>query len=142
LSQALLPAIQQGLEKSGRERAAVKVTVTAFAVTALEEDLFVRAQIAFYASTPSYRAVMDLHGWGEVAEKLSGMARFGQWGEMATQINDEMLNTFAVVASAADLPAALRQRYGGVADRLGLYLPFTPGERDEFWKMVIAAIKG
>ncbi|HEX7973398.1 MAG TPA: TIGR03617 family F420-dependent LLM class oxidoreductase, partial [Anaerolineales bacterium] len=82
LSEVLMPALEQGAGKAGRTRADIKVSVTAFAVTSPEEDLFVRAQIAFYASTPSYRPVMALHGWDEIAERLSGLAARGQWGEM------------------------------------------------------------
>lgn len=133
LGEVLTPAIRQGLEKSGRERQDFKVSVTAFVVTSPEEDQFVRSQISFYASTPSYRAVMELHGWGDTAERLSGLARAGRWGEMPGLISDEMLHTVAVVCDEDHLVAALRERYAGLADRLGLYLPFIPGQRDRLW---------
>jgi len=141
LAEVLTPAVQQGLEKSGRLRGDIKISVTAFAVTASDEDLLVRSQIAFYASTPSYRAVMDLHGWGETAEKLSGLARLGKWGEMPALVSDEMLRDFAVVCSPAELPEKLLERYGGLVDRLGLYLPFVPGQRDRYWRELAAALK-
>jgi probable F420-dependent oxidoreductase len=141
LKEVVLPAIQQGAEKAGRSRAEVKVSVTAFAVSHPEEELFVRAQLAFYASTPSYRPVMALHGWGEIAERLSGLASRGEWGEMPALISPELLGTFAVVVPEADLPAALLERYQGYADRLGLYIPFKPAERDGFWKALIKAAK-
>ncbi len=138
LQEVILPAIQQGAEKSGRGRAKVAVSVTALVVCSPEDDLFVRSQIAFYASTPSYRAVMALHGWEEVAARLSKHASRGEWGEMPSLISDEMLATFAVVATLDELPAALRQRYAGLADRLGLYIPFQPGQRDELWKRFVS----
>jgi probable F420-dependent oxidoreductase len=140
LAEVLQPAIEQGLAKSGRDRADFKVSVTAFAVTSPDEDLLVRSQIAFYASTPSYRAVMDLHGWGEIAEKLSGLARLAKWGEMPGQVSDEMLEAFAVVCTPDELPKKLKERYHGLADRLGLYLPFTPGQRDGFWRDLATAL--
>ena len=96
----------------------VLLILTSLAVTSPQENLFVRSQIAFYASTPSYRAVMSLHGWDEIAERLSGLAARGEWSEMPGLISDEMLQTFAVVADPADLPAALSERYQGVADHL------------------------
>jgi probable F420-dependent oxidoreductase len=139
LHEVIAPALEQGLAKAGRPRSALKLSMTAFAVTSPQEDLFVRSQIAFYASTPSYRAVMDLHGWGETAEKLTGLARFGKWGEMPALISDEMLHSVAVVCSPAELPGKLVERYQGLADRLGLYLPFIPGERDDFWRTLVAA---
>lgn len=130
----LLPAIEAGAARSGRGRADIAISATAFVVTSPEEELFVRAQIAFYASTPSYRAVMARHGWEEVASQLSNLAARGNWGEMPGLISPEMLETFAVVAKPAELPGALRSRYAGLVDRLALYLPFIPGERDDFWR--------
>jgi len=139
LRTVLLPAIEQGAVKAGRGREAVQISATAFVVTSPEEDLFVRAQIAFYASTPSYRAVMALHGWDGAAEQLSALAGRGEWAAMPSLVTPEMLATFAVVANAADLPQALMARYQGAVDRLGLYLPFVPGERDEFWRALLRA---
>jgi probable F420-dependent oxidoreductase len=141
LVEVLQPAIHQGLAKSGRSRDEIKISATAFAVTAPDEDLLVRSQIAFYASTPSYRAVMDLHGWGEIAERLSTLARAGKWGEMPGLVSDEMMAAFAVVCSPGELPEKLKERYSGLVDRLGLYLPFTPGQRDDFWRGLAAALR-
>lgn len=139
LRTVLLPAIEQGAVIAGRGREAVQISATAFVVTSPGEDLFVRAQIAFYASTPSYRAVMALHGWDDVAEQLSALAGRGEWAAMPALITTEMLATFATVASPADLPQALMARYQGAVDRLGLYLPFVPGERDGFWRALLSA---
>lgn len=141
LVEVLQPAIEQGLEKSGRSREEIKISTTAFAVTSPDEDLLVRSQIAFYASTPSYRAVMDLHGWGEIAERLSGLARAGKWGEMPGLVSDNMLAEFAVVCDPEALAEKLQERYGGLVERLGLYLPFVPGQRDRFWRGLVAAFK-
>ncbi len=141
LRESILPAIEQGLDRAGRERSSISVAITAFVVTSPEEDLFVRSQLAFYASTPSYRPVMALHGWESVAEQLSGLAARGQWGEMPGCISDEMLATFAVVATPAELPGLLRKRYAGQADRLSLYQPYLPGARDEFWGDFLAAMR-
>jgi probable F420-dependent oxidoreductase len=137
LKEVLLPAIELGAAKAGRSRAEVKITASPFVVTAPGEDPFVRSQIAFYASTPSYRPVMALHGWEQVAERLSGHASRGEWGEMPALIDDGMLATFAVVVPAEELAAALAERYAGLADRLMLYLPFKPGERDDLWRALL-----
>jgi probable F420-dependent oxidoreductase len=136
MQEIILPAVQQGLVKSGRSRQDIKICTTAFVITSPEEQTFVRSQIAFYASTPSYRAVMELHGWRETAERLSSLAVRGQWEEMPSLINDEMLAEFAVQSSSDELPAALFQRYTGLVDRLALYIPYIPGERDEFWNKI------
>jgi probable F420-dependent oxidoreductase len=139
LEEVILPAIQQGAARAGRSRADVNVSVTAFVATTPEEETFARAQISFYASTPSYKPVMALHGWEDVAAKLSPLAARGQWGEMFSLITDEMLHTFCLVTDLASLPVQLQKRYAGLADRLTLYIPFVPGERDDFWKQMTAA---
>jgi len=137
LREVLLPAIEQGTASAGRARGDVKITVSPFVVTGADEDLFVRSQIAFYASTPSYRPVMALHGWEQVAERLSGHASHGEWGQMPALIDDEMLATFAVVAPVEELAMALEERYAGLADRLMPYIPFKPGEREAMWRALL-----
>lgn len=140
LREVIIPAIEEGANQSGRSRSDVAVSVSAFVVSTPEEEQFMRQQISFYASTPSYRKVFALHGWEDVAEQLSKQAARGKWGEMPDLINDEILSTFAVVADPQDVPYALRERYQGLADRLGLYIPFRPGERDDFWRHLIKEI--
>jgi len=142
LSEVMLPAIEEGAKKTNRKREDVMVSVTAFVATSPEEENFARAQLSFYASTPSYRAVMDFHGWGEAAEKLSAHAAKGEWTEMPMLITDEMLNEFCLVTSPEKLASGLKKRYDGIADRLTLYSPFVPGERDEFWRELNKSFNG
>ena len=137
LNETVRPAIRQGAEKADRDPAEIKLSISAFAATTPEETFFARSQIAFYASTPSYRAVLALHGWQEVAERLSGLAARGAWAEMPALISDAMLHTFCVVAPAGELAAALQERYAGIADHLALYLPYFPGDRDAFWSSLL-----
>jgi probable F420-dependent oxidoreductase len=146
LREVILPAIEEGLAKApptsagqaGRKREDLSVSVTAFVATTPEEQNFARAQISFYASTPSYRPVFALHGWEDVAEKLSSLAARKEWGEMFGLVTDEILETFCLVTDAKSLPEKLKARYEGIANRLTLYTPFTPGEKDEFWKKMVA----
>jgi probable F420-dependent oxidoreductase len=140
LREVIVPAIQQGLTKAGKKQESFKISTAAFVVTTPEENYFVRSQVAFYASTPSYRAVMQLHEWDDVAMQLSTLAAHGQWAEMAALISDDMLAEFAVVASESDLPYALHERYYGLVDRLGVYTPFVPGMRDDFWKYLLHSV--
>jgi probable F420-dependent oxidoreductase len=134
MKEVILPAIEEGAAKASRTRQDVSVVITAFVATTPEEMNFARAQISFYASTPSYRPVMDLHGWASVAEKLSAHAARGEWAEMPMLITDEILNEFCLVTEEGKLAEELKKRYDGLADRLTLYLPFIPGEKDERWR--------
>lgn len=134
LKEVILPGIEEGAVKAGRKRKDVSISVTVFVATTPEEEAFARMQIAFYSSTPSYRSVMELHGWGGTAEKLSGFASKGEWAEMPMLITDEMLGEFCLITKQETLSSDLKKRYEGIADRLTLYTPFVPGERDEWWR--------
>ncbi len=141
LKEVILPAINEGTQKTGRRSSDVNISVTAFVAASPEEENFARMQIAFYASTPSYRRVFALHGWEEIAQQLSKLAARGKWGEMGDLITDDILKTFTVVAAPDELGATLKERYQGLADRLSLYIPFTPGERDEFWQRLLTDLR-
>ncbi len=141
LVEIVLPAIEAGLVKSGRKRDDISLSVTAFVATDAAQRDQARAQLAFYASTPSYRRVMSLHGWGSVAEKLSAHASRAEWEAMPSLLTDEMLDAFCLTADESDLPAALRERYSGLADRLSIYTPFEPGRRDAFWRRLAASFQ-
>jgi len=86
----------------------------------------VRTQIAFYGSTPAYRPVLDLHDWGELHEQLNVLSRRQEWAEMGDLITDDVLDTFAVSGTPAEVAAAVLQRFGDVIDRISLYTPLPP----------------
>ena len=141
LSEVLIPAIEEGNAKTGRKRADVSVSLSAFVATNEVEANYARMQLSFYASTPSYRRVMSHHGWDESAEKLTAFAAKGEWAEMPMLITDEMLEQFVTFAdSPAELPAALKKRYEGIVDRITVYTPFVPGEKDDFWREMVANV--
>jgi len=103
------------------------VSLSAFVVAGADEkarsvaEQAVKGQIAFYASTPSYRPVLELHGWGELADQLNALSRRQAWAEMTALISDDVLDAFAV---GGDLVKGLRERFGGVVDRLSFYTPY------------------
>ncbi len=140
LEDVIRPAISAGAERAERDPREIALAVSIFTVTSESEADFVRSQIAFYASTPSYRRVFELHGWESVAEELSGMARKQEWGEMASKISDEILETCAVVAAPQDLPRAIKYRYTGLAQRVIPYMPYYPGTQDEFWAGLVKGL--
>jgi len=134
LREVLRPAIEDGKARSGRT-APISVSASLFVITSAAEREYARQQLSFYASTPSYRPVLDHHGWGVVGEQLSSLAARGQWVEMPALITDEMLSEFAVAApSFEELAAPLSTRYAGLIDRVTLYRPFTPGAEDAAWR--------
>ncbi len=118
-----LPAIERGLVKSSRQRADFEMVCPVMVVSGETEQAFVssreiiRKQLAFYGSTPAYRAVLDFHGWGDLQGELNVLSKQGLWDEMSTRISDTMLQTLAVVCEKPEsIPAALKKSYGGLMD--------------------------
>ncbi len=142
LREVLKPALREGAARGGREPEEIKLSVSVFMATNEKETEFVRSQIAFYASTPAYRRVFQLHGWEQRAEELSALARRQEWQAMSALIDDRILETFALVAPEEAMAEALFRRYGGLVDRLTPYLPLRPGERDSFWSELVNEVQG
>jgi probable F420-dependent oxidoreductase len=132
--EATLPALERGWAKAGRDREGFEITAPAMVVAADTEEeraagvAAVKQQIAFYGSTPAYRPVLDLHGWGELQDELKAMTKRGEWDRMSELIDDELVQTFAVVGTPEEAIAEVKRRYGDIATRITLQLP---AERDE-----------
>jgi probable F420-dependent oxidoreductase len=144
LREVTIPALERGREKAGLTMDGFEISGPAFVVTgATEEDMAkaakgTRDQIAFYGSTPAYRPVLELHGWGDLQDDLNRLSKQGQWEEMGTLIDDEILNTFAVVAEPADVARGFKERYGDVVSRLSFYAPYKADP--DTWLPVIAEL--
>ncbi len=137
LRDVVRPAIAEGAKRAGRDESKIELSTSTFIVTNAQQNAFVRSQIAFYASTPSYRRVMSLHGWNDTAEELSSLARQGKWEAMPDLVDDEMLANFAVVEKPDALAGAIKKRYEGLVDRITPYWAFRPGDDDEFWSALV-----
>lgn len=123
LREVTLPAVQRGLVRAGRGRETFDLSLPVMVVAGVDEEAFaqsklrVQSQLAFYASTPAYRPVLELHGWGELQTEAHQLTRQGRWQEMGALITDEILNTFALVCEDIDrVPALLQARYAGLVD--------------------------
>lgn len=132
IRQVVLPNIAQGAALTKRTRADLELSSTIFVATDDAEQEAVRAQIAFYASTPSYKSVLDVHGWGEINKKLGRLAARQRWDEMPALVSDELLHAVAIIAPPEEIPARIHARYDGVLDRVALYLPFLIDEADKW----------
>jgi probable F420-dependent oxidoreductase len=145
LREVTLPALARGLGRSGRSRVALELSLPAFVVTGTDDEEMaasakgVRQQIAFYGSTPSYRPVLELHGWGGLQEELNGLSKQGDWAKMGELIDDEILQTFAVVGEPSTIAPELLRRFGDVVDRISFYAPYK--SQPETWLPVIDALK-
>jgi probable F420-dependent oxidoreductase len=145
LREVTLPALERGLATSGKNREAFEISYPGMVVTGEDEKGFARAtravksQLAFYGSTPAYRPVLELNGWGDLQTELNTLSKRGDWEAMADLIDDEVLNTFAVVGELDGIAAKVLDRFGGLVDRFNFYAPY-PME-PERWAEVLAGFK-
>jgi probable F420-dependent oxidoreductase len=148
LREYVLPNLETGLKKSGRSRRDFAITTTAFVILGKNDEEIARAragvrqQIAFYASTRTYKVVLDTHGWGDVSARLNEKAARGQWDQMASEITDEMLDTYAVTGTYDDIADKLMKRYDGLLDRLSFYTPYRAGIDDAQWRKLARQFNG
>jgi len=134
LREVTVPALARGRAKVGKTLAGFELSGPALIVaTDSEVELaagtqLVKAQIAFYGSTPAYRPVLDLHGWGNLHTELNAMSKRGEWAEMSALIDDEVLHTFAVIGTPEQAVAEIHRRYGDLVTRIAIVA--LPGELD------------
>ncbi len=147
LKESVVPDIEAGAAKGARTRKDVQLSTQAFvAIGDTPEEIArgreeIRTQISFYASTRTYQPVLDAHGWGEVAQRLSYKAAKGDWANMSKEITDEMLDVYGIEGSPEEIPAKLHARYGGLLDRVSSYFPYRPGRDDERWKRIVRGFR-
>lgn len=148
IGEVLKPAVALGAADVGRDAASIEMVASPLIVTApteaelTEKVSTVRSRISFYASTRTYRAVFDLHGWGDIGEQLSALSRQQRWDEMEHHISDEMVHEIAIVAPYDSLAAAVADRYDGLCDRVEFSIPMHDGDDQARLAAMVAEIQG
>ncbi|NDZ95866.1 TIGR03617 family F420-dependent LLM class oxidoreductase [Streptomyces sp. SID6673] len=132
-----VPAMTEGLRRSGRELQDFQVVAQVMtAVGSTPEELHIAYEcvaslIAFYGSTPAYRAVLELGGWGDLQPELNALSKQGKFAEMRALITDPMVRTYGVVGTPEECAEQVRARYGSHASDVCCYFPgFTPSRAD------------
>jgi probable F420-dependent oxidoreductase len=145
LREVTIPALERGRAKAGKTMDDFEIVGPSFVVTGTNDEELdaaasgTRQQIAFYGSTPAYKPVLEIHGWGGLQEELNGLSKQGEWVQMGKLIDDEILNTFAVVGPPEQIAPELHRRYGDVIDRISFYAPYKSDPAR--WSTVLEAIK-
>lgn len=145
IKEVQLPALQKGLDKSGRSLADFIVPAMIITVSGRNTEEMASAEhaarrlLAFYGSTPAYYPVLELHGWGDLGPRLNAMSKEGRWDEMTRLFSDEMMAEFCVIGRPEEIPDLMAERCDGLVDRITLYTPYhsDPG----MWSAVIRGIK-
>jgi probable F420-dependent oxidoreductase len=129
IKEVTLPAIMQGLQRSGRSMTDFELDYAPIVAVGEDESSLLRAidaarhRIAFYGSTEAYRPVLEVHGWGELQTQLSQLNKRRESAAMAALIDDEVLHTFAIIGSPVQVIETMKQRLTGLVDRTSLHLP-------------------
>ena len=140
-----MPALERGWARAGKQRGDFELSGPMFVVTGTNEEEYEAArrgtkqQIAFYGSTPAYRGVLELHGWGDLQSDLNRLSKQGEWVQMGERVEDEILGTVAVTGEPEEIPAKLLDRYGDVVDRISFYAPYKSDP--ERWSRVVEGFK-
>jgi probable F420-dependent oxidoreductase len=142
IREVTLPALEKGLNRAGRRREDIEVIYSPFIISGNNEEKMAtsrqeaRNRISFYASTPAYKGVLDIHGWGELQPELNKMSKQGRWNEMGELVTDEMLNTFGIVGEPASLVTEMKTRFGDIVDSTSGNLP--SADQDTHRQMIAA----
>jgi len=145
LREVTIPALARGRAKAGKTMDGFEIVGPSFVVTGNDEAQMLEAargtrqQIAFYGSTPAYRSVLELHGWGDLQDELNRLSKQNQWAEMGGLITDEILETFAVVGAPEQVAPELHRRYGDVIQRVSFYAPYQSDP--DRWARVLADLR-
>ena len=145
LTEHALPAVQGGLEKSGRDRADFILQINAIVITGETEEArgiareSVKSLLGFYASTPAYRPPMEAVGYGGLQPTLNRLSKEGKWDQLAAHIDDDFVEAFTTEGAPDTIAASLREKYGEHADRLAIYAPYSAP--DAMWQKIIGELK-
>jgi probable F420-dependent oxidoreductase len=146
LREVILPRIDRGAKRAGRELAELELMVGPLSVTGPDADTVAarreetRQLLTFLYTTPAYRPSLALFGWEERGEKLHELSRTGRWDEMAGVIDDEMLVRFAPTGTYSEIVGVLREWYADLTDWITFPIPEDPAH-DPAVAEVIAALR-
>ncbi|HTK67257.1 MAG TPA: TIGR03617 family F420-dependent LLM class oxidoreductase [Pseudonocardia sp.] len=133
IREVMLPAVRRGAHRSGRSLEEFRVCMKPLVASArTEEELQpkirdARARIAFYASTPGYRAAFDHLGLGDLAAEAKEHSKAQRWEELPKLIDDEVLHEFVVAGTYDTIGGRLLDRYADLVTDI----EFSIAVRDE-----------
>lgn len=146
LRDVVRPALDEGARTRGKTAADLELYAPVFVITGETPDArsqmerLVRRQMAFYGSTPSYAAVLEYHGYGDLPRQLNGLMREGKLDSMGEIIPDALIEHLAIVAPPGEVGARMRERYAGLLDRVALYATMDGDGEFKEWDKLITAI--
>jgi probable F420-dependent oxidoreductase len=126
LRELTIPALERGAVRAGRTVSDIEVAFPLMAVVADTDEQLARGRdamrprLAFYGSTPAYKVILDVHGWGDLQPELNRLSKTGDWATMSSLITDEIVDAFSVQGTPDRVGAIVRERYGDLVQRISL----------------------
>ncbi len=124
LRELTVPAVERGAQRAGRSLGGVEVAFPLMAIVADTDEQLekgrnaMRPRLAFYGSTPAYKVILDVHGWGDLQPELNRLSKAGDWATMSSLITDEMVDAFCVQGTPDEIGPTVRRRYGDLVQRV------------------------
>ena len=147
IKEVMLPAVGAGARKAQRQPSDIGVVISPMIATGRTKSeverkkVFLKQRLGFYASTRSYHAPLELHGYLDVGQQLFQLSMKGEWRAMIDLVSDPMLDTFATVATCDELGPKLKERWGDVASTVHLDLPSEVREDPASVRQIIDALR-
>jgi probable F420-dependent oxidoreductase len=147
LREVVLPRLERGAGRSGRDPGEVELMVSPLTVTGRDAASLERERqqthqlLTFLYSTPSYWPSLEIFGWQERGERLHQLSREGRWGDMPEIVDDEILATFAPTGSYDEIADVLGEWYAGLTRWITFPMPADP-THDPDAAEVIARLRG
>lgn len=146
IDEAVAPAMAKGAARAGRDVDEVEICMKPLIGTAPDAarlevvERTVRARVAFYLSTPSYRRTFELHGWGDIAREASEFSRHQRWDELPNLVTDEMLHTVATLGTYDQIAERLNERYSHRVHRIEFSIPVNSPDDAEAFRSILARL--
>ena len=148
VKEAIIPNIETGARREGRDPSEVKLSSSGFIITGPDSKTIAtrkeatKQRIAFYSSTRTYFPVLELHGLQELGQRLHGLSLKGQWAEMTALVSDEMLETFAVIGGYDEVAGRMKEQLGGLVDEVGFNMKVSTPQDEKALRNIINELKG
>jgi probable F420-dependent oxidoreductase len=147
IDEEVLPNVMRGAARNGRRLDDVEICLKPLIGTAptsarLEQVVeTVRARVAFYLSTPSYRRTFELHGWGDIAREASQLSRDQRWDDLPGLVHDEMLHTVATIGTYDEIATKLNDRFAERLDRIEFSIPVDNADGADACRQILGQLQ-
>lgn len=147
IDEEVVPNVMRGASRTHRSLDEVEICLKPLIGTAADEQRLervidtVRARVAFYLSTPSYRRTFELHGWGDIAREASVLSREQRWDDLPGLVHDEMLHTVATIATYDDIAGKLNERFADRLDRIEFSIPVNNADDADAYRQILTQLR-